>query len=53
LRYWRSNRYPFADLIVLGRSLFKVDVAALHNVRVLLTLLGREPVYCDPCSASR
>jgi predicted amidohydrolase YtcJ len=37
-----------ADLIVLDRNLFDVDVVALHKVRVLLTLLDGEPVYRDP-----
>jgi hypothetical protein len=36
-----------ADLIVLDRNLFEVDVMALHEVRVLLTLLDGEPVYRD------
>jgi len=36
-----------ADLIVLDRNLFEVDVMALHKVRVLLTLLDGEPVYRD------
>ena len=34
-----------ADLIVLDRNLFQVDVAELHKVRVLLTLLDGKPVY--------
>jgi predicted amidohydrolase YtcJ len=37
-----------ADLIVLDRNLFEVNVMALHEVRVLLTLLDGEPVYRDP-----
>jgi len=36
-----------ADLIVLDRNLFEVDVMALHKARVLLTLLDGEPVYRD------
>jgi predicted amidohydrolase YtcJ len=37
-----------ADLIVLDRNLFEVDVEELHQVRVLLTLLEGAPVYRDP-----
>jgi predicted amidohydrolase YtcJ len=37
-----------ADLVVLDRNLFEVDVMRLHEVRVLLTLLDGEPVYRDP-----
>lgn len=36
-----------ADLIVLDRNLFKVDVMTLHKARVLLTLLDGRPVYRD------
>lgn len=37
-----------ADLIVLERDLRHVDPMALHNVRVLLTLLEGAAVYRDP-----
>jgi predicted amidohydrolase YtcJ len=37
-----------ADLVVLDQNLFRVDVRAIHEVRVLLTLLDGEPVYRDP-----
>lgn len=37
-----------ADLIVLNRNLFKIDVMAIHKTHVLLTLLNGEPVYRDP-----
>lgn len=36
-----------ADLVVLDRNLFTVDVAKIHEARVLLTLLDGEPVYRD------
>jgi hypothetical protein len=37
-----------ADLVVLERNLFEVEVARLHQVRVLLTLLDGEAVWRDP-----
>jgi predicted amidohydrolase YtcJ len=37
-----------ADLVVLDRNLFRIDVLELHQARVLLTLLDGEPVYRDP-----
>jgi predicted amidohydrolase YtcJ len=37
-----------ADLIVLDRNLFRVDVSSLHKTRVLLTLLDGAPVWRDP-----
>jgi predicted amidohydrolase YtcJ len=37
-----------ADLVVLDRNLFAIDVMDLHQVKVLLTLLDGEPVYRDP-----
>ena len=37
-----------ADLIVLDRNLFDVDVMQIHDVHVLLTLLDGEPVFQDP-----
>jgi predicted amidohydrolase YtcJ len=40
-----------ADLVVLDRNLFEVEVSRLHEVRVLLTLLDGEPVYRDPSIA--
>ena len=36
-----------ADLIVLEKNLFDVDLMALKDVRVLLTLLEGKPVYSD------
>jgi predicted amidohydrolase YtcJ len=36
-----------ADLVVLDRNLFRIDVLELHQARVLLTLLDGEPVYRD------
>lgn len=40
-----------ADLVVLERNLFEVDIAALHTVRVLATLLDGQPVYRDAAFA--
>jgi len=40
-----------ADLVVLEKDLFAVDIRELHRVRVLLTLLDGEPVYRDPAFA--
>ena len=40
-----------ADLVVLDRNLFRIDVLELHRARVLLTLLDGEPVYRDPSFA--
>jgi len=37
-----------ADLVVLDKNLFKVNVLSIHKVHVLLTLLDGEPVYRDP-----
>jgi predicted amidohydrolase YtcJ len=37
-----------ADLIVLDRDVRRVDPMALHDVRVLLTLLDGKAVYRDP-----
>jgi predicted amidohydrolase YtcJ len=37
-----------ADLVVLDRNLFGIEVLQLHQARVLLTLLDGEPVYRDP-----
>lgn len=36
-----------ADLIVLDQNLFEIDVSEISEARVLLTLLGGEPVYGD------
>lgn len=36
-----------ADLIVIDRNLFELDVAEISEVRVLLTLLEGEPVHGD------
>jgi predicted amidohydrolase YtcJ len=41
-----------ADIVVLDRNLFKIDVMSIHKTRVLLTLLDGEPVYQDPKVAS-
>lgn len=40
-----------ADLVVLDRNVFEVDVSRLHDVRVLLTLLDGVPVHRDPSLA--
>ena len=40
------------DLIVLDRNLFDVPEEEIHRVKVLLTLLEGEPVFCDPSFAS-
>jgi predicted amidohydrolase YtcJ len=37
-----------ADLVVLDRNLFEVPAKAIHETRVLITLLDGEPVYRDP-----
>jgi predicted amidohydrolase YtcJ len=36
-----------ADLVVLDRNLFEVEPSAISDARVVLTLLGGEPVYGD------
>jgi hypothetical protein len=36
-----------ADIVVLDRDLFKIDVMSIHKTRVLLTLLDGKPVYRD------
>jgi predicted amidohydrolase YtcJ len=36
-----------ADLIVLDRNLFAIDVNQISEAKVLLTLLGGKPVYGD------
>ena len=36
-----------ADIVVLDRNLFKMNVMSIHETRVLLTLLDGEPVYRD------
>jgi len=40
-----------ADIVVLDRDLFKLDVHAIHEAHVLLTLLDGAPVYKDPTFA--
>jgi hypothetical protein len=37
-----------ADLVVLDRNLFRARPDAIHQTRVLLTLLDGKPVYRDP-----
>jgi predicted amidohydrolase YtcJ len=37
-----------ADLIVLGRNLFKIPASEIGRVKVLLTLLDGRPVFRDP-----
>ncbi len=39
-----------ADLVVIDRNLFAIEPAEISNARVLLTLIGGEPVYGDPGS---
>jgi len=41
-----------ADLIVIDRNLFEIEPAEISEARVLLTLLGGEPVYGDLDSIS-
>jgi predicted amidohydrolase YtcJ len=37
-----------ADIIVLGRNLFKIPASEIGRVKVLLTLLDGRPVFRDP-----
>jgi len=37
-----------ADIIVLGRNLFKIPPSEIGRVRVLLTLIDGRPVFRDP-----
>jgi hypothetical protein len=39
-----------ADVIVLDRNLFRVDVNTIHDARVRLTLLDGETVWRNPQS---
>jgi predicted amidohydrolase YtcJ len=41
------ERGKLADLIVLDQNLFGVPASAISDTRVLLTLLGGQPVYGD------
>jgi predicted amidohydrolase YtcJ len=51
---WRSadtgslEQGKYADLIVLDRNLFEIDVYDIHRANVLLTVLAGRDVWCDP-----
>jgi predicted amidohydrolase YtcJ len=42
-----------ADLVVLDKNLFRIDAAAIHAVRVVLTLVNGGPTYLDKTSGWR